>query len=493
MKVLGIGNAIVDVICKVNDNFIFENNLTKSTMKLVNENEFKKLLTKLKIEDTVSGGSVANSIVGLSQLGNKVGFIGKINDDQLGKNYEEGLNKENVKHKVLNAKNHENEAEIIANAGKEGSVIITTSISGRGVDIQLGGKKDSTSEDKLKIDKAKIKSLGGLFVIGSERHESRRIDNQLRGRAGRQGDQGNSIFYISLQDDLMRIFGSESIDSMLKKFGLKENESIDHPWINKALERAQQKVEARNYDIRKTLLKFDDVMNDQRSVIFSQRKEILSSSSLSNLTTNFLNELIDQIIEDKKIIKKDPKNKSVNIKIKSLLGRSIGEEEINNLMNMDDENFKKYIVDKFIQQRLKRVEFINDEQNNELERRIFIQTLDMNWKSHLQYLEQLRQVIGLRGYGQRDPLIEYKKEAFSLFEKLLEKIKTDTIAILNNLVIVEKPTETQQEKSKNSNVNKINIANNPDCLLLAKKNQKISRNERCPVTDKKFKHCCGAL
>ena len=185
--------------------------------------------------------------------------------------------------------------------------------------------------------------------------------------------------------------------------------------------------------------------------------------------------------------------KNLNIVAERYKYSSINEEEINNLMNMNDENFKKYIVDKFIQQRLKRVDFINDEQNNELERRIFIQTLDMNWKSHLQYLEQLRQVIGLRGYGQRDPLIEYKKEAFSLFEKLLEKIKTDTISILNNLVIVEKPTEIQQEKNKNLNVNKINIANNPDCLLLAKKNQKISRNERCPVTDKKFKHCCGAL
>ena len=407
--------------------------------------------------------------------------------------YSSMLKKKNIKHSVLNAKYHEKEAQIIADAGKLNTVTIATSMAGRGQDIKLGGKQININDNATLGEKNKVKELGGLFVIGSERHESRRIDNQLRGRAGRQGDQGNSIFYISLQDDLMRIFGSESIDAMLKKFGLKENESIDHPWINKALERAQQKVEARNYDIRKALLKFDDVMNDQRKVIFSQRKEILSSSSVSTMTTHFINELIDQIIEDKKIINKDPKNKSVNIKIKSLLGRSISEEEIKDLMNMNDKNFKNYIVDKFIQQRLKRIEFINDEQNNEIERRIFIQTLDMNWKSHLQYLEQLRQVIGLRGYGQRDPLIEYKKEAFSLFEKLLEKIKTDTISILNNLVIVEKPTETHQEKSENPNANKINIANNPDCLLLAKKNQKISRNERCPVTDKKFKHCCGAL
>ena len=407
--------------------------------------------------------------------------------------YSSMLKKKNIKHSVLNAKYHEKEAQIIADAGKLNTVTIATSMAGRGQDIKLGGKQININDNATLGEKNKVKELGGLFVIGSERHESRRIDNQLRGRAGRQGDQGNSIFYISLQDDLMRIFGSESIDAMLKKFGLKENESIDHPWINKALERAQQKVEARNYDIRKTLLKFDDVMNDQRKVIFSQRKEILSSSSVSTMTTHFINELIDQIIEDKKIIKKDPKNKNVHIKIKSLLGRSIGEVEINNLINMNNENFKKFIEDKFIQQRLKRVEFINNEQNDELERRILIQTLDMNWKYHLQYLEQLRQVIGLRGYGQRDPLVEYKKEAFGLFEKLLEKIKTDTISILNNLVIVEKPAETQHEKSKNSIANKINIANNPDCLLLAKKDQKISRNERCPVTDKKFKYCCGAL
>ena len=401
------------------------------------------------------------------------------------------LKKKNIKHSVLNAKNHQKEAQIIADAGRINSITIATNMAGRGTDIQLGGNKNNPNQnqtlEQIILEKNEVKKLGGLFVIGTERHESRRVDNQLRGRSGRQGDIGNSIFYISLQDDLMRIFGSESIDSMLKKFGLKEDESIDHPWINKALERAQQKVEARNYDIRKTLLKFDDVMNDQRKVIFTQRKEILSSSSLNALTSSFLDELIGQIIEDKNTIKKDPTSKSINIKIKSLLGRNANDEEINNLIKMNNEMFKKAIIDKFIQQRLKRIEFIEDQQNNELEKRIFIQTLDMNWKSHLQYLEQLRQVIGLRGYGQRDPLIEYKKEAFQLFETLLNKIKFEIISILNNLVIVEKPTETQQKESG------AKVANNPNCLLFSKKNQKISRNEKCPVTNKKFKHCCGAL
>ena len=194
-------------------------------------------------------------------------FTSSINKSEV---YSALLKKKNIKHVVLNAKNHENEADIIANAGKEKSVIITTSISGRGVDIQLGGKKGSVEADQLKKDKDKIKSLGGLFVVGTERMESRRVDNQARGRAGRQGDEGSSIFYVSLEDDLMRIFGSESMNKMLEKLGLKDGESIDHPWINKALERAQQKVEARNFDIRKTLIKFDNVLNDQRHVVFSQ-------------------------------------------------------------------------------------------------------------------------------------------------------------------------------------------------------------------------------
>ncbi len=405
--------------------------------------------------------------------------------------YSSMLRKKNIKHSVLNAKHHEKEAQIIADAGKLNTVTIATSMAGRGQDIKLGGQQPDKNDNSTLGEKNKVKALGGLFVIGTERHESRRIDNQLRGRSGRQGDQGNSIFYISLQDDLMRIFGSESIDNMLKKFGLKEHEAIDHPWINKALERAQQKIEARNYDIRKTLLKFDDVMNDQRKVIFSQRKEILSSSSLSELTSNFLNEIISQIVENRKVFEQDPKNKSLDLKVKSLLGRSVNKEEVQNLAKMDNENFKKFISDKFISQRSKRLQYIDEKQNNELERRIFIQTLDMNWKSHLQYLEQLRQVIGLRGYGQRDPLTEYKREAFALFENLLEKIKFDTISILNNLTIVEKQSETQVEKNKIEK--NINIANNPDCLLLTKKNQKISRNEKCSATGKKFKHCCGAL
>jgi len=417
-------------------------------------------------------------------------FTSSINKSE---EYSKLLKNKGIAHTVLNAKNHEKEAEIIANAGKFNSVIITTSISGRGVDIQLGGKKGSIPFEELTKDKEKIKSLGGLFVIGTERMESRRVDNQARGRSGRQGDEGNSIFYVSLEDDLMRIFGAESMNNILQKLGLKDGESIDHPWINKALERAQQKVEARNFDIRKTLLKFDNVLNDQRHVIFSQRNNLINNNEIFKYSDNFLDEIINKLKDDKNKYLVNPKDSELNIKLKSILGKSFDDKEMDKLIKLNDKDFNSKIHDKFDQKRKERIEYLGENRVQEIEKRIFLQTIDLNWKLHIQYLEQLRQVIGLRSYGQRDPLIEYKKEAFGLFEKLLVKIKTDTISILNNLVIVEKPIEDQQEKSKNLNTNKINVANNPDCLLLAKKNQKISRNERCPVTEKKFKHCCGAL
>ena len=236
-------------------------------------------------------------------------FTSSINKSEV---YSKLLEKVRIKHVVLNAKNHENEAEIIANAGKLNSVIITTSISGRGVDIQLGGKKGSQPDEELSINKNKIKSLGGLFVIGTERMESRRVDNQARGRSGRQGDEGSSIFYVSLEDDLMRIFGSESMNNILQKLGLKDGESIDHPWINKALERAQQKVEARNFDIRKTLLKFDNVLNDQRHVIFSQRNNVMNSEKVLNYSDEFLSEIVENLISLKAQNPSKTKNNEFN-------------------------------------------------------------------------------------------------------------------------------------------------------------------------------------
>ena len=405
-------------------------------------------------------------------------FTSSINKSEI---YSNLLDKEKINHIVLNAKNHENEAEIIANAGKSGSVIITTSISGRGVDIQLGGKKGSDSEEQLKINKDKIKSLGGLFVIGTERMESRRVDNQARGRSGRQGDEGSSIFYVSLEDDLMRIFGSESMNNMLEKLGLKDGESIDHPWINKALERAQQKVEARNFDIRKTLIKFDNVLNDQRYVIFSQRNDAMNSGEIFSYSEGFLKEIIDDLISLK--IKKisNPKYNEFDTKLKTLVGKSFDENQFKELVSLKDDDFRKKIVDQFNSNRTERTKILGDSQSKEIEKRILLQSIDLNWKSHIQYLEQLRQVIGLRSYGQRDPLVEYKKEAFDLFSILLIKLKIDYITILMNLKVVEKEVKKDDE-FKPAKIDPKYIG------------KKMSRNEPCLCgSGKKYKKCCGAL
>ena len=418
--------------------------------------------------------AIINKIIECNKLDQPILiFTSSINKSEI---YANLLSKKNIKHVVLNAKNHENEADIIANAGKEKSVIITTSISGRGVDIQLGGKKGSVLDEKLKIDKEKIKSLGGLFVIGTERMESRRVDNQARGRAGRQGDEGSSIFYVSLEDDLMRIFGSESMNNMLEKLGLKDGESIDHPWINKALERAQQKVEARNFDIRKTLIKFDNVLNDQRHVVFSQRKNAMNSKNIFEYSDEFLKEIIQDIIKLKIQKLSNLKNNEFNNRLKQIVGKSFSEIEFEELISLKDIELKEKITLKFNDSRNERMKLLGDDHAKEIEKRIFLQSIDLNWKSHIQYLEQLRQVIGLRSYGQRDPLVEYKKEAFDLFANLLEKLKLDYVTILMNLKIV---TESNQEKENNNPINK---------------DKKIGRNEPCFCdSGKKFKHCHGAL
>jgi preprotein translocase subunit SecA len=405
-------------------------------------------------------------------------FTSSINKSEV---YSILLNKKNIKHVVLNAKNHENEAEIIANAGKENSVIITTSISGRGVDIQLGGKKGSLPKNQLQNDKSKIKSLGGLFVIGTERMESRRVDNQARGRAGRQGDEGSSIFYVSLEDDLMRIFGSESMNKMLEKLGLKDGESIDHPWINKALERAQQKVEARNFDIRKTLIKFDNVLNDQRHVVFSQRKDAINSQNIFNYSDEFLKEITGDIVKLKIQNLSNPKNNEFGNRVKQIVGKSFNEIELKEILSAKDSEINEKIINKFSESRKERIKLLGEDHAKEIEKRIFLQSIDLNWKSHIQYLEQLRQVIGLRSYGQRDPLVEYKKEAFDLFSNLLNKLKLDFITILMNLKVVTEPLQEKQA-TKQSMVEQI------------KNRKKIGRNEPCSCgSGKKFKHCCGAL
>ncbi len=394
------------------------------------------------------------------------------------------LEKKKIKHNVLNAKHHEQEAKFIAEAGKLNAVTIATNMAGRGTDIKLGGNKDFVEDGKvndvvqIKKDKAKVKELGGLYIIGTERHESRRIDNQLRGRAGRQGDPGSSIFFISLQDELMRIFGGDSIDGMLKKLGLKENESIDHPWINKAMERAQKKVETRNFDIRKTLIKFDDVMNDQRQVIFSQRLKILKSQNIEEILEDFLSEVLSNLEKIRSIYQKSNDEKSYLASIKSTIGNILNDKELISFASLNKEDFKKRINSLYFSKKKERINIIGNEENNNLEKRIFLQIIDFSWRSHLQYLEQLRQVIGLRSYGQKDPLSEFKKEAFVLFEGLLEKIKNDIIKFLFNLNVV-----VEQKKEEKEKITEIPIDN-----------KKVGRNEKCPCgSEKKYKHCCGSV
>ena len=370
------------------------------------------------------------------------------------------LNQKKIKHNVLNAKQHEKEAKIIAEAGKVKAITIATNMAGRGTDIKLGGNKDFI-EDGKKVDvneirknESQVKDLGGLFIIGTERHESRRIDNQLRGRSGRQGDPGSTIFFISLQDELMRIFGGDSIDGMLKKLGLKENESIDHPWINKAMERAQKKVETRNFDIRKTLIKFDDVMNDQRQVIFSQRLKILKENNINEILRDFFDEVLINLNNTRIDYQKSHDEKNFLTEIKGITGNAYNDSQLLECGKLNESEFKEKMKDYYSNKKKSRVEILGENQNNSLEKKIFLQIIDFSWRSHLQYLEQLRQVIGLRQYGQKDPLSEFKKEAFVLFEGLLAKIKNDLIKFLFNLNIVISNEENEQKITSEKKLNK---------------------------------------
>ena len=425
--------------------------------------------------------AITNKIIECNKKGQPV-LVGTTSIDKSEKisNY---LNNKKIKHNVLNAKQHAKEARIIAEAGKVEAVTIATNMAGRGTDIKLGGNKDFMYDGKkenisdVKQNEDKVKRLGGLFIIGTERHESRRIDNQLRGRAGRQGDPGSTIFFISLQDELMRIFGGNSIDGMLQKLGLKENESIDHPWINKAMERAQKKVESRNFDIRKTLIKFDDVMNDQRQVIFSQRLNILKNQNIDEILDDFLEEVLDNLNNAKLKHQKSADDKIFLTKTKNITGNTLSDNELLEFAKLNKGDFNKKIKNLYSDKKNLRIKILGDSQNSNLEKKIFLQIIDFSWRSHLQYLEQLRQVIGLRQYGQKDPLSEFKKEAFILFEGLLLKIKNDLIKFLLNLNIVVSREEQKEDKEKISN---------------DKLEKKVGRNKKCPCgSGKKFKYCHG--
>jgi len=433
------------------------------------------------------------------------------------------LKEKDIKHNVLNARFHEQEAQIIADAGRSGAVTIATNMAGRGTDIQLGGNVEmkvleelaknpnsDPEEVRRKVlnavneEKEKVLIAGGLYVLATERHESRRIDHQLRGRSGRQGDPGKSSFFLSLEDDLMRIFGSERLEKVLNTLGMKEDEAIVHPWVNKSLEKAQAKVEGRNFDIRKQLLKYDDVMNDQRKAIFEQRLEIMEAEDLGEIAQDMRHQVIDDLVDEFVPPKSYPDQwqlEQLEQEVSEKVGVNAeivnwGKEE-----GVDDLIIKERIYDtsdKFMAS--KTIEFGVDAMRS-VEKSVLLQSIDQKWREHLLTLDHLRSVVSFRGYAQRDPLNEYKTEAFGLFENLLNSLRTQVTSQLAKIRPItaeerrEMISKIMEEKILGSNKNSTDNVKK----VSFNKNDKSTwgnpgRNDKCPCgSGKKFKHCCGKL
>ncbi|WP_394691741.1 preprotein translocase subunit SecA [Hoeflea sp.] len=438
---------------------------------------------------------------------------------------------------VLNARYHEQEAYIVSQAGVPGAITIATNMAGRGTDIQLGGNADmrlaqelgdmpegperDAKEAEIRADIKALKdealAAGGLYVLATERHESRRIDNQLRGRSGRQGDPGRSKFFLSLQDDLMRIFGSDRMDGMLKSLGLKEGEAIVHPWINKALERAQKKVEARNFDIRKNLLKFDDVMNDQRKVVFEQRKELMDAESISETIADMRQEVIDNLVNlhiPEKAYAEQWNVTELKKGVEAYLNLSLPIEQWAAEEGIAEDDIRGRITEAVEKLAAERAERFGPEVMTYVEKSVVLQTLDHLWREHLVNLDHLRSVVGFRGYAQRDPLQEYKSEAFELFQALLANLRQAVMAQLMRVEIVREaaaaPEPALPEGMEGHHIDpdtgrdEFETAAEQDAtgtVALKDRNPedpstwgKIGRNEPCPCgSGKKYKHCHGAF
>lgn len=440
------------------------------------------------------------------------------------------LEAEGIPHNVLNARQHEQEAQIVGDAGKFGAVTIATNMAGRGTDIQLGGNVELKVLEALAADpeadpvelrtrieaetadeKKKVLEAGGLYVLASERHESRRIDNQLRGRSGRQGDPGRSAFFLSLEDDLMRIFGSERLEKVLTSLGLKEGEAIIHPWVNKSLERAQAKVEGRNFDMRKQLLKFDDVMNEQRKVIFGQRRDIMESQDLHEITEDMRHQLIDDLIDQympPKTYADQWDTEGFYAAVIEQLGVDVPviawcEED-----GVDDEVIRERLIEATDKLMADKAETFGPENMRNIEKHFLLQTIDAKWRDHLLTLEHLRSVVGFRGYAQRDPLNEYKNESFQLFESMLDSLRQD---VTKRLSRIEPASEEDQRRMMDQmlaqqqaaaaeagdatataapSVNPDNGFNEDDPATWGNP----GRNDPCPCgSGDKFKHCHGRL
>ena len=426
----------------------------------------------------------------------------------------------NLHFEVLNARYHEREAAIVAQAGVSGAVTIATNMAGRGTDIQLGGNPEMKLQEKLKgdetpeqiaeikkkieaevaADKEKVLAAGGLYILGTERHESRRIDNQLRGRAGRQGDPGTSKFFLSMQDDLMRIFGSEKMSNVLQRLGLPEGEALVHPWISKALEKAQQKVEERNFDIRKNLLKYDNVMNEQRKIIYEQRREIMESDDLSDTIKDMRDEYLSGIIDahvpygtgasewDKESLKQD------------LSAATSFVLPITNWCNepeLDSEGLKERILQEVDNRMAEREAALPADAVKMVQKSIFLQVLDQLWKDHIATLDLMRHTIVLRAYGQKDPLNEYKKEAFNMFSRMLDILKQKVTVVICHTVIQTNSQEQMQkamDKEQNRPMSAVHEGDEPLKKLDPSIFEGVSRNDPCPCgSGKKFKHCHGRI
>ncbi|MBP6735838.1 MAG: preprotein translocase subunit SecA [Rhodobacteraceae bacterium] len=452
----------------------------------------------------------------------------------------EMLKKEGVPHNVLNARQHEQEAQIVADAGKFGAVTIATNMAGRGTDIQLGGNVElkvmqaiaadphlhpdevrSRIEAEHADEKARVLAAGGLFVLGTERHESRRIDNQLRGRSGRQGDPGRSAFFLSLEDDLMRIFGSERLDKVLSSLGMKEGEAIVHPWVNKSLERAQAKVEGRNFDIRKQLLKFDDVMNDQRKAIFGQRMEIMQSDELAEIAQDMRHAVVDDVVDEFLPPKTYPDAWNVDglrDALRDKLNLDLPVADWAAEEGVDQDALRARVTEASDAMMAEKEAVFGHETMRSIEKQVLLQTIDAKWRDHLLRLEHLRSVVGFRGYAQRDPLSEYKTEAFTLFEHMLDSLRQDVTQKLSMIRPISAEEQAAmmaqyqaqqaaaEEAARQAAAPKIVAA--PATAEAAARVPVLagfdesdpatwgnpSRNDPCPCgSGEKFKHCHGKL
>jgi preprotein translocase subunit SecA len=439
------------------------------------------------------------------------------------------LDKAGIPHKVLNAKHHEQEAGIVAQAGRPGAVTIATNMAGRGTDIVLGGNLESELAELGDIDETKMAEVthaweqrhqdvitaGGLHVVGTERHESRRIDNQLRGRSGRQGDPGSSRFYLSLEDSLMRIFASEKVGTMMKKLGMEKGEAIEHPWVTKAIENAQRKVEGRNFDIRKQLLEYDDVANDQRKVVYEQRNELMEVDDISESITALRSDVVDQIFHSYVPPQSMEEQWDIAGLSQALAEEFGGEWPIQQWLDEDhdlhEETLQQRIMETLEGIFQEKEQATGSEAMRHFEKAVMLQTLDSHWKEHLAAMDYLRQGIHLRGYAQKNPKQEYKREAFEMFSAMLDSIKREVVGILSKvqvqypeqMAMQERQPEPREFEFKHEEFHGMgeeappdeeDAAQEPDHQPFVREGRKIGRNEPCPCgSGKKYKHCHGRL